>query len=210
MAFQRHDRCRGPDGRAGLCRTARRCSPTGALVVVCPAVEKNELAREIAAMRAGGFGGFEIQPVYPLAIDDPAMGIRNLKFLSDEFLADVRFAADTARAQGMRADITLGSGWPFGGPYIPMTEASSQIHLLTIAVHAGVRRAALPPVGEGERFVGGVPSPKARRQKKIRQRLNPWPSGPAPRRFCLRPLVASACCSSFCRAAPASRSNVQQ
>jgi len=75
-----------------------------------PAVEQSELAREIATMRAGGFGGFEIQPVYPLALDDPTTGVRNLKFLSDEFLADVRFAADTARAQNMRLDITLGSG----------------------------------------------------------------------------------------------------
>jgi hypothetical protein len=118
-----------------------------------PAVERNELAREIAAMQAGGFGGFEIQPVYPLALDDPAMGIRNLKFLSDEFLADVRFAADTARAQGMRVDITLGSGWPFGGPVVPMTEASSQIRMATIAVPADAHRAALPPLGPGERLL---------------------------------------------------------
>lgn len=118
-----------------------------------PAVEQNELAREIAAMRAGSFGGFEIQPVYPLSLDDPATGIRNLKFLSDKFLADVRFAADTARAQGMRVDITLGSGWPFGGPYVPVTEASSQIRLLTISVSAGTHSAALPPVREGERLL---------------------------------------------------------
>lgn len=118
-----------------------------------PAVERSELTREIAAMQAGGFGGFEIQPVYPLALDDPATGFRNLRFLSDEFLADVRFAADTARAQGMRADITLGSGWPFGGPHIPVAEASSQIRMETIAFPAGARDAALPTAGPGERLL---------------------------------------------------------
>src|SRR5687767_2117956 len=30
-----------------------------------PAVSEPELKREIAAMKAGGYGGFEIQPVYP-------------------------------------------------------------------------------------------------------------------------------------------------
>ena len=42
------------------------------------AVEPKGLAREIAAMRAGGFGGFEIQPVYALALDDPEKGLKNL------------------------------------------------------------------------------------------------------------------------------------
>jgi hypothetical protein len=118
-----------------------------------PAVEQNELAREIAAMKKGGFGGFEIQPVYPLALGDPGTGIRNLKFLSDEFLQDVRFANDTGRAQGMRVDVTLGSGWPFGGPHIPVTEASAKIQMVAIAVPPGARSVALPAVGAGERLL---------------------------------------------------------
>ena len=64
-----------------------------------PSVEEDELAREIAAMRAGGFGGFEIQPVYPLAVDDARY--RNGTYLSADFLSRVRFAAETARAQGL-------------------------------------------------------------------------------------------------------------
>ena len=37
-------------------------------------------------MKAGGIGGFEVQPVYPLALDDEAQGIRTLPFLSDDFI----------------------------------------------------------------------------------------------------------------------------
>ncbi|MGZ5922727.1 MAG: glycosyl hydrolase, partial [Rhizomicrobium sp.] len=118
-----------------------------------PAVEQGELAREIAAMRAGGFGGFEIQPVYPLTLDNPAGGTHNLQFLSDEFLRDVGFAAATARAQGLRADVTLGSGWPYGGPQVPVTQASSQIRMIRIALAAGVDSAALPAVAAGERLL---------------------------------------------------------
>ena len=36
------------------------------------AVTKPELEREMRVMKEGGIGGFEVQPVYPLALDDPA------------------------------------------------------------------------------------------------------------------------------------------
>ena len=49
-------------------------------------------------MKAGGFGGFEIQPVYPMELDDPARGIRNVPYLSPEFLDAVSFANRKARA----------------------------------------------------------------------------------------------------------------
>src|ERR1051326_7700642 len=35
------------------------------------AVEKPELERELRTMKEGGIGGVEIQPVYPLVLDDP-------------------------------------------------------------------------------------------------------------------------------------------
>ena len=89
-----------------------------------PSVTKEELERELRAMKAGGIGGVEVQPVYPLALDDPATGFHNFPYLSDEFLGDLRFASDTARELGMRFDLTLGSGWPLGGPNIPVTEAA--------------------------------------------------------------------------------------
>src|SRR6185295_19391782 len=37
-----------------------------------PAVTKTELEREMRLMKEGGIGGFEVQPVYPLSLDDPA------------------------------------------------------------------------------------------------------------------------------------------
>ena len=52
-----------------------------------PAVTKPELARELQTMNQAGIGGVEIQPVYPMALDDPAKGIENLRYLSPEFLA---------------------------------------------------------------------------------------------------------------------------
>src|ERR1700726_4263307 len=51
-----------------------------------PAVTDNELEREMRLMKAGGIGGFEVQPVYPLALDDPSHGFENHPYLSDAFL----------------------------------------------------------------------------------------------------------------------------
>ena len=89
-----------------------------------PSVTKPQLEREMRLMKEGGIGGFEVQPVYPLSLDDPQNGIRNLQFLSDEFLDMLKFTAEKARELGLRMDLTLGSGWPYGGPQIPITQAA--------------------------------------------------------------------------------------
>ena len=102
-----------------------------------PSVVKPELERELRAMKEGGIGGVEIQPVYPVALDDPARGFRNFPYLSDEFIDDVRFANNTARGLGLRVDITLGSGWPYGGPHTSIDLAAPRLRVDRVAVPAG-------------------------------------------------------------------------
>jgi hypothetical protein len=118
------------------------------------AVTKPELARELEQMKAGGFGGFEIQPVYPLELDDPAKRFRNLPYLSDEFLDDVRFANDQAQRLHLRASLTLSSGWPYGGPHTPVTEAAGQLHLIRTPAPAGTSSVAVPHLSNGESLIG--------------------------------------------------------
>ena len=48
-----------------------------------PAVNKAELEREMRLMKEAGIGGFEMQPVYPLVLDDADNEIRTLPFLSE-------------------------------------------------------------------------------------------------------------------------------
>jgi len=105
--------------------------PTMALVVVRSAVAKPELEREILAMKPVVLADSRIQPVYPLALDDKATGFRNLPYLSDEFLDAVKFAAATASKNDMRVDMTLASGWPYGGPHVPVDQAAGQLRVVT-------------------------------------------------------------------------------
>jgi hypothetical protein len=118
-----------------------------------PSVVKPELEREILAMKAGGFGGFEIQPVYPMELDDPARGVKNVPYLSPEFLDAVSFANRTARANGLRVDMTLASGWPYGGPHVGVTEAASRLRMASAELPAGSSSYALPAVMNGEKLV---------------------------------------------------------
>jgi hypothetical protein len=69
-------------------------------------------------MRDTGFGGVEIQPVYPMASDDNDESLRNLPYLSRGFLNSLAFAAGKAKDLGLTVDIALGSGWPLGGPHV--------------------------------------------------------------------------------------------
>lgn len=115
-----------------------------------PSVEDAELARELQTMKEGGIGGVEIQPVYALALDDPEKGIRNTPYLSDDFLHAVSFANQTAHQLGMRVSITLGSGWPYGGPHVLITEAAGKLRLEKTALPVGESRVALPALENGE------------------------------------------------------------
>jgi hypothetical protein len=118
-----------------------------------PAVTNLELERELRAMKDGGIGGVEVQPVYPLALDDPASGFHNLPYLSDDFLGALSFAAQKARDLGLRVDITLGSGWPYGGPHVPITEAAGRLRCDRAPVPGSARSLALPSLENGENLI---------------------------------------------------------
>ena len=113
-----------------------------------PSVTKPELEREMRAMKAGGIGGFEVQPVYALELNG------NFRYMSDEFLDDLKFTGEKAKELGLRMDLTLGSGWPFGGPHIPITEAAGKLRVERLVhIPAETTSVAVPKIGEGEKFL---------------------------------------------------------
>jgi hypothetical protein len=95
------------------------------------AVTPEEITRELGFMKQAGLRGAEIQPVYPVAVDDPARGIRHLRYFSDEWFAVLRHAVREARRLGLQLDFTLGSGWPYGGPFIPTGLAARRLRVLS-------------------------------------------------------------------------------
>jgi hypothetical protein len=112
-----------------------------------PAVERTEIERELDAMAAAGFGGAELSVVYPLSDQTDS-------YLSEGFLADVRFAAEAARARGLRFDLTLGSGWSFGGPHIDQQTAARGLHWERQEVVPFATSFPLPNGWPGDEFIG--------------------------------------------------------
>jgi hypothetical protein len=115
-----------------------------------PAVTTAELDREMHQMKDAGIGGFEVQPVYPLTLDDPAHALTNLRYLSPEFLAAVSSTARTAHELGLRMDMTMGSGWPFGGPHITPELAAEKLRFLRLPDQGSI---VLFQLQEHERFL---------------------------------------------------------
>jgi alpha-L-rhamnosidase len=140
-------------------------------------VTKAELDREMRAMKEGGFGGFEVQATYPLALDDPSQNLKNLPYLSDGFLDALRFTSEKARDYGLRLDLTLGSGWPYGGPQVPVTEAAGSLRWERVAVKPDSRRVPLPAMTEGEKLIAAFAGGTDRRLTDIRDGVLHLPEG---------------------------------
>lgn len=126
-----------------------------------PAATKPELTRELEQMKAAGIGGVEIANLYPLALDDPSTGFKNTPFLSPEHLEALHFAAQEARRLGLRMDVTLCSGWPFGGEHIPVTKAAGKLRVESRNIEPGAVSATAPFVDTGEEWIAGflLPDP---------------------------------------------------
>ncbi len=84
------------------------------------AVTEEEIARELDLMQEAGIGGVELQILYPLWSNEEEKGIKNQFYLSPEFFSSIRYTALEAEKRGMTFDMTLGSSWPYGGPFVPV------------------------------------------------------------------------------------------
>jgi hypothetical protein len=150
-----------------------------------PAASKPELTRELEEMKVAGIGGVEIANLYALALDDPSTGFRNTPFLSDEHLDTLRFAVQEARRLGLRVDVTIGSGWPWGGPHIPVTEGAGKLRIESRTVEPDATSAPAPFIDTGEELISAflLPAQAATQEAAGAELLNPpaagWYSFPA-------------------------------
>ena len=112
------------------------------------AVEHADLQRQLETFAAAGLGGVHIIPIYGVhGYED-----RFLPFLSEEWMEAVEFTMATAADLNLGVDLTLGTGWPFGGPWVTPEYAAQHLALTENGFSSAptgqqVKRAA--PGGEG-------------------------------------------------------------
>jgi alpha-L-rhamnosidase len=112
-----------------------------------PSATKPEIEHEMTVMKQGGIGGFEATSCYALALNGTLPGLTNYGLLSPEHLDALGFAAAKAKELGLRMDLTLGSGWPYGGPQINRANAADAIHESEpVSVSPGQKSVEMPPV----------------------------------------------------------------
>ena len=79
------------------------------------AVTPQGLKVAVGDLKAGGFGGGEIQPFNLGLSPMPDQKARVEDYATPAFFEKVRLAAQDAQAEGVGIDYTFGSGWPSGG-----------------------------------------------------------------------------------------------
>ncbi len=121
-----------------------------------PAVVKPEILRELQQMKADGIQGAELAFEYPLVLDDPSKDLKNLPFLSPEMLDDVAYAQSEGRKLGLRIDLTLCSGWPYGGPSVPLEEAVGRLRVAQLPVAAGTTSVTVPTLQADETLISAA------------------------------------------------------
>ncbi len=99
------------------------------------AVDAEGLEFQCREMAAKGFGGFHVIPIYGAKGWEP----KYREYLSESWIEGWNLAVQTAHRHGLLVDITMGSGWCFGGPWITREDACS----------SGMRVKRAGPGGEG-------------------------------------------------------------
>lgn len=102
-----------------------------------PAWTPPEIDYQFDLLKAAGVGGVMTFFMYPVAMENPANGIHNQRFLSPEFLDTLGYASRRAREVGLRFSLAGGTGWPFGGPGVSSSDAAHRLRALTLPSEPG-------------------------------------------------------------------------
>jgi len=97
------------------------------------AVDETNLNRELQRFHAAGLGGVQITSIYGIQ----GAEAREIPYLSPRWLATLGHTVDAARQLGLGVDMSLGSGWCFGGPTVSDHDANASVVVKTISVPPG-------------------------------------------------------------------------
>ncbi len=116
------------------------------------AVSKEGISQNLQEYAAAGFGGLHVIPIYGVKNNQQ----NNIPFLSDNWLAMLTHTLTEARRLGLGIDMSLGTGWPYGGSHVTPADAAKSFQIMAkdsvfrleiLPTNQKVKRAA--PGGEG-------------------------------------------------------------
>ena len=84
------------------------------------AVDKENLQWNMQEYAKHGIGALAITPLYGVQGNDA----NNIPYRSDKWMEMLRFTQEQGKANGIEIDMATGTGWPFGGPWVPLEESA--------------------------------------------------------------------------------------
>jgi hypothetical protein len=87
------------------------------------AVDKENLKWNLAEYGKHGIGAIEITPLYGVQGNQE----KNIPYLSDKWMSMLQYTMTQAERNGIEVDMATGTGWPFGGPWVPLEESASKM-----------------------------------------------------------------------------------
>ena len=84
------------------------------------AVDKQNLSWNLRQYANHGIGAVEITPLYGVQGNQA----NNIDYLSDKWLSMLRYTQQQGERNGIEVDMATGTGWPFGGPWVPLQESA--------------------------------------------------------------------------------------
>jgi hypothetical protein len=99
------------------------------------AVDQTNIAHELQHFHEAGLGGVQITSIYGVK----GAEARDIPYLTPKWLAMMGYTVDEARRLGMGVDMTLGSGWCFGGPTVNDQDANASVVVKTFLLAMGER-----------------------------------------------------------------------
>ena len=87
------------------------------------AVDKKNLRWTMQEYAKHGIGTLEITPIYGVQGNDA----NNIPYLSDRWMEMLREVQKNGQEFGIEVDMATGTGWPFGGPWVPLEESACKV-----------------------------------------------------------------------------------
>lgn len=107
------------------------------------AVTENDLKWNLRQFADHGIGAIEITPIYGVQGNEK----NNIPFLSPRYMEILKYVNAECKADGIEFDMATGTGWPFGGPWVPLDESASQMLIIdTTVVGKKIKALDLRPI----------------------------------------------------------------
>ena len=96
------------------------------------AVDKQDLTWNLEQYAKAGAGAVEITPIYGVQGNDK----NDIPYLSPKWMDMLRYTEAENNRLDIETDMATGTGWPFGGPWVPLREAACKAVFVDTIVSA--------------------------------------------------------------------------